>query len=524
MQLAEILDALNGLPPEQRKQVEQEAIEATKHLKWVPNPGPQTEAYYCEADELFFGGEAGGGKSDIGIGLSLNEHERSLILREFNEDARALGDRLIQIVRSDDGWNGQLLRYKAQDLLVEFAGVPNEKDKQRHKGNPHDLIVFDEVGDFFESQYTFIIGWNRSTTPGQRCRVVATGNPPTRAKGLWVIKRWGAWLDPTHPNPAKPGELRWYTTDEEGRDVEVDGPGPHLIGGEMVRAKSRTFIRSKLSDNPDLASTNYASTLAALPKELRDAYRDGRFDASLKDDPHQIIPTSWIRLAQQRWTSRPPQGVPMCAMGVDASGGGEDPMVMAPRHDGWFAPLIAIPGKDIPVDRIGPHCAGLVVSHRRDDALVIVDMGGGYGGSMHDHLKANGVEVCGYKGAEGTTKRSRDGKLKLVNVRTAAYWSFREALDPAQEGGSPIMLPEDPELVADLTAATFEVTPHGIRAESKEKVCERLGRSTDKGDAAVMSWWTGPKMITHFSQWRADQRAGGARNAPLKANLGPRRR
>jgi hypothetical protein len=78
--------------------------------------------------------------------------------------------------------------------------------------------------------------------------------------------------------------------------------------------------------------------------------------------------------------------------------------------------------------------------------------------------------------------------------------------------------------VADLTAPTFKVGPNGIRAESKEKVCERLGRSTDKGDAAVMSWWTGPKMITHFSQWRADQRAGGARNAPLKANLGPRRR
>lgn len=522
MQLAEVLQALSGLSPADRKQVEDEAIEATKHLIWVPNPGPQTTAKECLADETFFGGEAGGGKSDLGIGLALTDHERSLILREFNEDARALGDRLLSIVGNSDGWNGQLLRYKTADRLVEFAGVPNEKDKQRHKGNPHDLIVFDEVGDFFESQYTFIIGWNRSTTPGQRSRVVATGNPPTRAKGLWVIKRWGAWLDPTHPRPAREGELRWYTTDAEGREVEVDGPGPHEIGGESVIAKSRTFIRSKLSDNPDLAATGYAATLAALPKELRDAYRDGRFDASLKDDPRQTTPTSWIRLAQQRWNARPPQGVPMCAIGVDASGGGEDPMVMAPRHDGWFAPLIVVQGKEIPVDRIGPHCAGIVVSHRRDDALVIVDMGGGYGGSMHDHLKGNGVEVQQYKGAEGTTKRSRDGKLKFANVRSAAHWIFREALDPAQESGSPIMLPEDPELVADLTAATFEVTPHGIRVESKERVCERLGRSTDKGDAVVMSWWAGPKMITHYGVWRADQRMN--RNAPIKVNMGSRRK
>jgi hypothetical protein len=29
---------------------------------WTPNDGPQTEAYYCTADELFYGGSAGGGK------------------------------------------------------------------------------------------------------------------------------------------------------------------------------------------------------------------------------------------------------------------------------------------------------------------------------------------------------------------------------------------------------------------------------------------------------------------------------
>jgi hypothetical protein len=520
--LQEVLDRVRALDPASRAALTREVMEATKGLRWVPNPGPQTLAYHSEADELFYGGEAGGGKTDLAVGLALTAHERALILREFNEDARSLGERLLQIVGSDEGWNGQYLRWKGDDRLIEFAGVPNEKDKQRHKGDPHDLIVFEEVGDFFESQYTFIIGWNRSTTPGQRCRVVATGNPPTRAKGLWVIKRWAAWLDPAHPRPAQEGELRWYTTDEDGRDVEVDGPGPHWIGGEEVTAKSRTFIRARLSDNPDLAATNYAATLAALPKELRDAYRDGKFDASLKDDPHQTIPTSWIRLAQARWTAKPPQGVPMCAIGVDASGGGDDPMVLAPRHDGWFAPLREVPGKEIPVDRIGPHCAGIVVSYRRDDALVIVDMGGGYGGSMHDHLKANGVEVQQYKGAEATTRRSRDGKLKFVNVRSAAYWMFREALDPAQEGGSPIALPESPELVADLTAPTFEVTPHGIRVEPKDRVVERLGRSTDAGDAVVMSWWAGPKMITHYHEWRVDQRVN--RKAPLKVNLGPRRR
>jgi hypothetical protein len=40
----------------------------------VPNVGPQTEAYFCEADELFYGGQAGGGKTDLLIGLALTAH------------------------------------------------------------------------------------------------------------------------------------------------------------------------------------------------------------------------------------------------------------------------------------------------------------------------------------------------------------------------------------------------------------------------------------------------------------------
>src|SRR4051794_32927995 len=62
-------------------------------------------------------------------------------------------------------------------------------------------------------------------------------------------KYWGPWLDTTHPNPAKPGELRWFTT-VAGEDREVDGPGPHIIDGEAVHARSRTFIRATLSGNP----------------------------------------------------------------------------------------------------------------------------------------------------------------------------------------------------------------------------------------------------------------------------------
>ena len=86
-------------------------------------------------------------------------------------------------------------------------------------------------------------------------------------------------------------------------------------------------------------------------------------------------------------------------------------------------------------------------------------------------------------------------QLGFTNKRSQAIWQFREALDPNQDGGSPIALPNDPALLADLTAPTFEVGPRGIKVETKEDVVKRLGRSTDRGDAVVMAWYSGGRRL-----------------------------
>jgi hypothetical protein len=107
----------------------------------------------------------------------------------------------------------------------------------------------------------------------------------------------------------------------DGEDIEVDGRGPHLVHGESVVARSRTYIAARLTDNPDLARTGYAAVLAGLPQELRRAYRDGDFSAALRDDEWQVIPTAWIEAAQARWTPTPPRQS-MTAIGVDVAQGG----------------------------------------------------------------------------------------------------------------------------------------------------------------------------------------------------------
>jgi hypothetical protein len=500
--LEEILQRLGDLQPEAKHELQ--AARAKDQVRWIPNAGPQTLAYCSPADILLYGGQGGGGKSDLGLGLGFNCHRRSLIMRRRYTDLGAMTERAVQINGTRSGFNGSAppkLR-TADGRLLQFGANANPGDEEAWQGQPFDLKVFDEAVQFLESQVRFHLGWIRSTEDGQRTRAVLATNPPVDADGYWLIGMFRPWLDPTHANPAKPGELRWYVTDPDGNDMEVPGPEPIVLDGRTLIPQSRTFIPAALSDNPYLVKTGYQAQLDALPEPLRSAVRDGNFMAARQDAANQVIPAAWAIEAQRRWTARPPAGVPMCAIAADASGGGRDPLVLAPRHDGWFAPLIEVPGRDIPVETIGRFCAGIVVAHRRDGATVIVDMGGGYGGPMYEHLKDNSVEVIGYKGAEGSLARTADRQLGFFNKRSEALWRFREALDPAQEGGSPIALPPDPILMADLTAPTFTVPPRGIKAESKEDVCARLGRSTDRGDAVVMAWSAGLKTPNIAGGWK----------------------
>jgi hypothetical protein len=304
--------------------------------------------------------------------------------------------------------------------------------------------------------------------------VVATGNPPISAEGTWVIKYWGPWLDPTHPRPAKPGELRWFAVDD-GHDVEVAGPSEH--------ARSRTFIPARLEDNPDLMATGYAAVIEGMPEPLRSMMREGRFDVGQSDAEFQVIPTAWIVAAQERWKPEGFRDFAMTALAFDPAGGGEDAAELAYRHGGWYGPLITERGIGT---ADGNAAAATIFRHRRDNAPVVVDVGGGYGGAVTLRLRDNGVSHIGFNGANASSGRTIDRQLGFSNKRAEAWWRFREALDPDQQGGSALCLPPDPELRADLAAPSYSVGARGIVIESKEELRKRLGRSPGKGDAVVM--------------------------------------
>lgn len=529
---AAFLKAFEALPEGEKQEAVAFADKVCAGMRFVPNVGPQTDAYFSLADELFYGGAGGGGKTHLLCGVAVNCHHDIQLFRREAVQLRGIIKALTEIIGSTDGLNMSpppVWRLPTGQT-IEMAGVKDEKDKFDWQGRAADLKGFDEITAFTRSQYRFIIGWNRSTRPGQRCRVIATGNPPMDENGLWVIQHWAPWLDETHSDPALPGELRWPVRagdDDEDKEIffrtkeeaiahlETLSSAPRDFDGTLIPPRSRTFIPAKLEDNPDLMRSGYAAVLEAMPKELRDAMRHGRFKSTFQDDEFQVIPTEWIMQAQARWTPQKPQGSLMSAMGVDIAQGGADRTVIAPRYGEYYPNLIVKPGKDTPD---GPTAAALIIIHLRDAASINIDLGGGWGGSAYDHLKSNAVSLVGIVPGGASQGRTVDGRLTFKNIRAEMWWRFREALDPASQYA--IALPPDPELRSELAAPKWKLTSgNAIQLEEKIDIKKRLGRSPDKGDAVVMAWWTGDN-----KRRRSAERATRYADLPTMANLGGSRK
>ena len=524
MDIDSVMASLNGLPPEKRAELEGIVLDRTGMLKFIPNPGPQNQALLCPADDMLYGGSAGSGKSALLIGSALSIFKRSLILRRKYTDTAALAEECVSMNGSRVGFT-QAPRPKLRTKdgrLIEFGACQHPGDEESFQGQAHDMKGFDEVTQFLEPQFRYIKAWCRpgpGVDPTQKCQTIAASNPPTSSAGDWIIGYWRPWLDPTYGNPAAPGELRWVLTDPDGNDLWVDGPEPVEMGGRKLIPKSRTFIPGKLSDNPYLVDSGYAATLDALPEPLRSALRDGNFMMSREDSSRQLIPTPWVRAAMERWkTQARPSGIPMSCVAADPACGGKDSTSVASRYDYWFDEIDKTPGKDTPE---GSDVAARVLKVRKDNCVTVVDMGGGYGGSVKMCLSDNGIDIVPYKGVMASTKKDKSGQLGFFNTRSAALWSLREALDPGQPGGSDICLPPDTGLLSQLTAPEVDFVRQNqmlvIKAEPKDDVNARLGRSTDDADAVVMCWWKGPKGIA--PQHPAKTAPNGRRGKP-KVKLG----
>lgn len=521
MNAAEVQELTSYLTKAEREELDALLADDLASVAWRPLPGPQSVAYFSDADVIGFGGAAGGGKTDLACGKALTQHERIAIFRREGTELTAVIDRLVELVGHRDGYNGQERIWRMPKRQIELCSVPNLGDERKYQGRPKDLLVLDEAANMLEAQVRFLMGWVRSTTPGQKCQTLMTFNPPTSAEGRWIVSFFAPWIDKRFVGKrALPGEIRYVgvVPGENGvsRDLWVDSPAPFVIVDgqpcydfdakdyapqDIVKPQSRTFIPSRISDNPFLMNTGYLTVLQALPEPLRSQMLMGDFEAGMDDDPWQVIPTAWIEAAQARWTDRSPKGE-MMSMGVDVARGGRDQSVIAKRHAGeWYDRLVKLPGKSTPD---GQTLTGQVIAHRRDSAPIHLDVIG-VGAAPYDLLRTAKQQVIGVNVAEAASSTDRSGRLRFANLRSELLWRLRETLDPINDTG--IALPPDPELLADLAAPKWSMQGMRVKVESREDIVERIGRSPDCASAVILAQLDTPKLDVIKRQQRADNSA-----------------
>lgn len=469
-------------------------------VQWQPNPGPQQNAVDSLADELFFGGAAGGGKTYGLLGIAATAHQRSIIFRKEYVQFREIEDKARILYENYGTWDSDNRRWRLSDgRIVELGALKTDESHKKFHGNPHDFVAFDELTHFTEIEYRLLQAWNRSPIPGQRCRVIATGNPPTDLAGMWVTKRWAAWLDPSHANPAADGELRWYISYyRDGQEIEqevldgtpvIDPTGriePGTNEPAILRPRSRTFIRSWLKDNPYQNTDEYATVLDSLPEFMRRRFRDGDFTAMETDDEFQCLPSEHIDACVARWVdpdyANPP--LELTALGIDPSRGGADNAVVAPIYGGIAGRLILLPGS---LTRTPDLLVEKIVRNHRPGAALMIDTNN-VGSAIYDALVRMGFSPIPVVAQEASKKTDKNKIYKFRNVRAAMWWQFREMIDPAS--GLFIAIPPDNDLIAELKAPRVQYMAGGtIQIQSKDEIRTKLHRSTDRADAVIMGYY-----------------------------------
>ena len=193
---------------------------------------------------------------------------------------------------------------------------------------------------------------------------------------------------------------------------------------------------------------------------MRTIFKTSDFMALLATShPFQVIQTAWIRAAQRRWTDRIPElpsGVPtpQSCVALDVAEGGRDRTVMARRYGDYIATLTAVPGITTPR---AEDAAALVEPAMLGGGAVVVDADG-VGGACYGILREKyAARARAFRGVKPTLWRDTNGTNAFLNIRAAAWWNARQALDP--EGTRKIALPPGADLLAELAAPRWKRSP-----------------------------------------------------------------
>lgn len=274
-----------------------------QEIIWSPQP-KQALALKCPATELFYGGAAGGGKSDYLLGDYLQgvnpygRHWKGILFRQTTTELEELQARAEELYKpmgaeykGTGSKSGSNMWIFPNGATLKMRYLESERDVKHYQGHQYTWIGIDELGNY-PSPYcwTFMKSRLRSAY-GVPCYIRGTANPGGVGHA-WIKQRF---MDEHEPNKI------FY--------IESILPNGKILKDTAV------FIPSLLDDNKILMKNDpqYEARLMSLPSYLARAMRYGDwsvFDGQIFDifrvDKHVIKPCplppgEWYKFCCMDW-------------------------------------------------------------------------------------------------------------------------------------------------------------------------------------------------------------------------------
>jgi len=361
-------------------------------------------------------------------------------IRKIHRKANLAGE----VQRSD--------RWIIDNIEVGFGRKPQDYDKHAFQGvhKKYLLIIIDEACGVDQWLWTAA----RTMATGRHNRIIAIGNPddPTshfakvcRPNSGWNVLRISVFDSPNFTGEEVTEDAKENLTDED-------------------------FVDSMRKDVGEGSAVWTSKVLGEFPEI----------------DEMSTIPLGWIYRAQERWKDWKDSGGMLSGrhiIGADIARYGGDKTAFAHKYGDVVTEIEVFPGGDTErtADRLLDHFG----------ATAIIDTNG-VGAGVFDKVRRRSMSATPLNVGNRTSLRDSSGQIEFYNLKAAATWKLREALDPAK--GATLCLPgeglEAELLASELSAPRWKTMAGGkMVIETKDEVRKRLARSPDRGDAVVLANW-----------------------------------